>query len=290
MAKKTTKKKSKSRDPERFERNKRIAIGSSIIVLTGAVFVAGAMGIGRLDQAAARAIVPDSPEVVIEWDVRSDGTPWMPRQEQENLYERVARAVRGGTALSAEPLKEAVLAMQSSGWVKGMPQARWTCDGQIVVEAIWRAPAAAVRVGSREIIIDWDRFVLPLDYAINQSNQWYFTNTDAPLPRVGEQWEGTDLQDGIALLKELSKSNLLEQVAGFDLGSGADSGTIAIITKRGARIIWGAGPGRERPGEKPTRVKLDRLRTLYERAGLIDGGVPYIDIRGADIMVDKNPG
>lgn len=289
MAKKSTKRKSSKRDPERFERNKRIAIVTSIVVLGGVVFVGGAMGIGELDRAAARTIVPASPEVVISWDTLSDGSIWMPRQEQERLALGVARAVRGGRALSSEPLKEAVLTMQGSGWVRGMPEARWTSDGQIIIDASWRIPAAAVRVGNREFIVDWDRYVLPLDYAFDESNQLYFVNADAPLPQVGQQWEGTDLQDGIALLRELRTNNLLEQVEGFDLGRGAESGTISIITHRGTRIVWGAGPGRERPGEKTTGVKLERLRVLYERAGLIDGGAPYIDIRGDDIMVDRNP-
>ncbi len=289
MAKKSTKRKSSKRDPERLERNKRIAIVTSIVVLGGVVFVGGAMGIGELDRAAARTIVPASPEVVISWDTLSDGSIWMPRQEQERLALGVARAVRGGRALSSEPLKEAVLTMQGSGWVRGTPEARWTSDGQIIIDASWRIPAAAVRVGNREFIVDWDRYVLPLDYAFDESNQLYFVNADAPLPQVGQQWEGTDLQDGIALLRELRTNNLLEQVEGFDLGRGAESGTISIITHRGTRIVWGAGPGRERPGEKTTSVKLERLRVLYERAGLIDGGAPFIDIRGDDIMVDRNP-
>lgn len=290
MPKKSSKKKKPTRDPERAQRNRRIAIGVSLIALTGGVFVAGAMGVSELDRAAAEAIVSGTPEVVIRWDTLPDGSVWMPLAEQEQLHLSIARAVQGGGGLSIEPLKEAVLTLQRSGWVEGVPEARWTHDGQIVVEAAWRKPAAAVRIGSREYIIDWNRHVLPLDYAIGQSNQWYFTNTDAPMPKVGQQWPGTDLQDGIALLRELRRYDLLEQVAGFDLGRGADSGVISIITKRGTRIVWGAGPGRERPGEKPTSVKLDRLRTLHERAGLIDGGVPYIDIRGADIMVDRNPG
>jgi len=289
MAKKSTKRKSSKRDPERFERNKRIAIVSSIVVLGGAVFIGGAMGVAELDRAAAQAIVPHSPEAVINWDTLSDGTVWMPRKEQERLGLGVARAVRGGRALSSEPLKEAVLTMQSSGWVRGTPQAHWTSEGQIIIDASWRIPAAAVRVGNREVIIDWDRHVLPLDYAFNESNQIYFTNVDAPLPQVGQAWEGTDLQDGVALLRELRANDLLEQVAGFDLGRGSESGTITIITHRGTRIVWGGGPGRERPGEKTTNVKIERLRVLYERAGLIDGGVPYIDIRGDDIMVDRNP-
>jgi len=290
MAKKSTKRKSNARNSEHSDRNRRIAIGTSLIVLAGAVFVAGAMGISELDRAAASTIVSGTPEVVIKWDTLSDGSVWMPREEQQRLNLAITRSVQGGRALSSEPLKEAVLTLQASGWVRGVPEARWTSDGQIVIEAAWRVPAGVVRVGNREIVIDWDRHVLPLDYAINESNLIYFANTDAPMPQTGEQWPGIDLQDGITLLRDLRANGLLEQVVGFDLGSGADSGVISILTKRGTPVIWGAGPGRERPGEKPTPVKLNRLKALYERTGLIDGGMPNLDIRGADMMVDPNPG
>jgi hypothetical protein len=290
MAKKKTKKKTAKRDPEIAERNKRIAIGSALVVLTGAVFVGGAMGVGELDRAAASAIVPGTPEVQINWAVLSDGTVWMPMHEQERISIAIGRAVKGGKALSNEPLREAVLELQQSGWVEGVPEARWTSDGTIILDAHWRVPAAVVRVGKREVLIDWDRHVLPLDYGIGQSNQRFFMNTDAPLPRVGEQWGGADLKDGIALLRELRTNGLLDQVDGFDLGDGAESGTISIITNRGTRVVWGAGPGRERPGEQPARVKVQRLMTIYERAGLLDGGTGYIDIRGDDIMVKKSGG
>lgn len=287
MAKKKTKRKSTKRDPETAERNKRIAIGTSIVVLTGAVFVAGAMGVGELDRAAADAIVTGTPEIQINWPTLSDGTVWMPHGEQQNLHQALARSIEGGRALSNEPLREAVLTLQRSGWVDGVPEARWTSDGTMVLDATWRIPGAVVRAGSREVLIDWNRRVLPLDYAIGESNQRYFINVDAPLPRVGEQWVGTDLQDGIALLRELRKNGLLEQVDGFDLGSGSNSGTITIITTRGTHVVWGAGPGRERPGEQTASVKVERLLEIYKRAGLLDGGVGYIDIRGDDIMVKK---
>lgn len=288
MAKKKTKRKSTKRDPEIAERNKRIAIGTSIVVLTGAVFVGGAMGVGELDRAAAATIVNGTPEIKIDWPTLSDGTIWMPLREQENLHKSIARAIQGGKALSAEPLREAVLTLQGSGWVDGVPEARWTSDGTIELDARWRIPAAVVRTGQREILIDWNRVVLPLDYATGESNQRFFTNVDAPLPRVGAQWVGTDLHDGIALLRELRKNGLLEQVDGFDLGSGARSGSITIITTRGTEIYWGAGPGRERPGEQVSSVKVQYLREIYKRAGLLDGGMEYIDIRGDDIMVKKH--
>tara|TARA_E500000318_G_scaffold2060_1_gene2743 strand:- start:40204 stop:41079 length:876 start_codon:yes stop_codon:yes gene_type:complete len=285
--KKTTKRKSTKRDPEIAERNKKIAIWSATLLLTGTVFVAGAMGVGELDRTAAEAIVTGTPEVQINWPTLNDGTVWMPHQEQQNIHQSIVRSIEGGAALSNEPLREAVITLQRSGWVEGIPQAHWTSDGTIVLDAHWRIPGAVVRVGQREVLIDWDRFVLPLDYAIGQSNQRYFVNVDAPLPRVGEQWSGTDLMDGMALLRELRKNGLLEQVDGFDLGSGSNSGTIKIITTRGTHVVWGAGPGRERPGEQVSSVKIERLSEIYKRAGLLDGGVGYIDIRGDDIMIKK---
>ena len=286
--KKSTRGKSKSRDPERSIRNKRLAIGSLLIAATGLVLTGSAMGLGYLDRTAAELIVPTNPEVIVHWATLPDGSVWLPLQDQEHLYKSIARSVQGGKALSQEPLKEASITLSRSGWVNGIPVARWNAKGQIEIDADWRSPAAAVRVGQREIVIDWNRMVLPPDYAIGESNQFYFLNPDGPMPRVGEQWTGTNLHDGINLLRELRRAGISEQIAGFDLGRGEDSGNIKIITTRATTIVWGAGPGRERPGEKPTQVKINRLRALYERAGLIDGGTPYIDIRGADIMADEN--
>ena len=288
--KKTTRKKGIKGNPERALRNKRIAIAGAMFLGAGAVFAGAAMGVGELDRRAAAAIVPGSPAVEIDWPSDARGAIWLPIAERDRLTESVRRAVSGGHALSGQPLREAALALAGSGWVVGTPRASWTGDGRIVLDAQWRVPAAAVRVGKREIIIDWDRTVLPVDYALGQSNQYYFTNTDAPLPDIGQPWPGTDLEDGLRLLQLLQHEGLLEQIAGFDLGNGPESGTIRIITKRDTTIIWGAGPGRERPGEQPSSVKVERLKALYNRAGLIDGGVPLIDIRGADIMVNAKDG
>ncbi len=280
MARKKTTKKSSNRDPERADRNKRIMIGGAIIIGAGAVFVGAAMGIGELDRRAAEFIMSTNPPVVIDWPTDVQGTTWMPMIERERIQTQLARAVQGGKALSRAPLEEAGLALMRSGWIEGTPRVRWTSEGKIEVQAHWRVPVAAVRVGTREIVIDRQRHALPLDYNIGQSNQLYFVHVDARQPAIGEQWRGTDIEDGLELLFVLEEENLLEQVAGFDLGQGEKSGTIRIITTRNSKIIWGAGPGRERPGEVPTSVKTGRLKIFYEKTGLIDGGFQYIDISG----------
>lgn len=288
--KKTSKKKSSKRDPEHAERNKRIAIGSAIILAGGSVFVGAAMGIGELDRQAAEFIVVGNPQIVLDWPINANGEIWMPINDRKQITTQLAHAVQGGKALSQAPLKEAGLALINTGWIEGTPAVRWTSTGEINIDANWRIPVAAVRVGNRELIIDRDRYALPLDYSIGESNQLFFINVSARQPQIGEQWLGTDLKDGLDLLSRLEQENLLEQVAGFDLGTGAESGTIRIITKRHAKIIWGAAPGQERPGEQPTGVKIDRLKALFDRSGLIDGGSEFVDIRGANILLQRREG
>lgn len=285
--KKTSKRKSTKRDPEIAERNKRLAIWGGTALLAGATFAVGAMGLDTIERVAAESVVRGTPEIQIAWPTLGDGTVWMPHTEQQNIYQSIARSIEGGRALSSEPLREAVLTLQASGWVDGVPEARWTSEGTIEVIARWRVPGAVVRVGQREVLIDWGRHVLPLDFAFGESNQPYFVNVSAPLPRTGQRWEGTDLSDGMGLLRMLREEGLLEQVAGFDLGTGSTSGMITIITTRGSRVVWGAGPGRERPGEQVSSVKIDRLQDIHESTGQLDGWFDMVDIRGAQIMGEK---
>lgn len=286
MARKTTKKKSNKRDPERDARNKRIAIVSAVLIGAAGVFIGGSMGIGKLDEQAASFVAPGDLPIVIHWPMTPAGESWMPIQEREQIQLLLNRAVDGGTALSVSPLKEAGLALAGTGWINGLPTVNWNSAGEIEVHADWRIPAAAVRVGNREVIIDWDRHVLPLDYGIGESLQFYFVNADANLPAIGKQWVGMDLHDGIELLRLLQSSNLLEQVEGCDLGQGENSGIIEIITNSNSRIVWGAGPGKERPGEKSAGIKIDRLRALQDSTSRIDGRYNFVDISGADITVD----
>jgi hypothetical protein len=286
MARKKTTKKSSKRDPERNLRNKRVAVSVSLLVGAAGIFVGASMGIGQLEQRAAAFVVDGDPQVQVEWPKTISGEIWMPINERDRINQLLNRSVKGTKALSQTPLIESGRALMSTGWIEGTPRVRWTSEGVISIQAAWREPAAAVRVGNREIIIDWSRRVLPLDYASGESNLFFFTNADARIPDVAQQWPGTDLQDGLELLLLLQDEHtIISEIAGFDLGSGAQSGTLRIVTTRDARIVWGAGPGRERPGEQPASVKVDRLKILFDGSGLVDQGV-VLDIRGPDILLD----
>lgn len=296
------KKKKTARDPERRERNRRIAVGAAVTAAGVAAFVASTYGLNFINDRAAEHLAPEhrltnasratptGPAVAIAWPSDGNGATWMPQAERDRLSALMIHAVRGGRALTRAPLAEIGTALLDTGWFEGTPTVRWTYDGQIEVEGTWRTPAAAVRIGPREHLIDYSARVLPLDYPSGQSNQIFLLNPAQPRPRTDEPWAGEDLRAALDLILLLQQEQLLEQVAGIDLGTGHDSGRLAIITDRGARIIWGGGPDHLRPAEQPTSVKLNRMRTLLQRTGRIDGAVDRIDLRGPQVLLERAGG
>lgn len=294
MARKTKKKSNKS-DPAATERNRRIAIGVAVCAAGIATFVGSAIGLEAVNERAIGHLAPDAPgdrevpTVNVAWPVDGSGQIWMPLTERERLSTIIANAARGGRALSPEPLAMIGQSLHDTGWFEGSPTVRWTHDGEIDVSGQWRAPAAAVRIGPREHLIDFDATLLPLDYPSGQSNQIFLLNPSQQRTVPGLAWEGEGLRAALDLILLLQRENLLGQVAGIDLGEGSQAGILAVISDRGARVMWGGGPDHLRPGEQPTSVKLNRLRTLLDRTGRIDGGVSKIDLRGPQILIERGP-
>lgn len=287
MAKSSKKKKKKSPDPEIAARNKKIALASAVLLGAGAIFVGAGMGIRTLDQRAQDFVAPGQIEFEIVWGASSSGTIWLPFNERSRLNALVRESLIGARPLRREPLQEASLAIASTGWVNGAPEARWTEDGRIVLHADWRVPAAAVLVDGQEVLVDWDGHVLPLSYPKGSSNQFQISNTALPDPGVGRLWDEPELRDALRLLRELRDRDLLAQVTGVDLGQGREHGILKLTTNSGAKVIWGGGPGRERPAEMPTDVKLDRLESLLRKTGRIDASMASVDVRGPQVLMDR---
>ncbi len=287
MAKKKTTKRKAKRDPERDERNRKILIASTAIVMTSAIGVGSALGIQQLDQLAEQYVAPSSIPLIIHWPTNGQDATWMPYNEQQQITLLLERAIEGAPAISSIPLKEAGLALKDPAWINGNPEVKWNANGETEVFAQWRVPAAAVRVGQREVVVDWDRQVLPLDYGIGESLQFYFVNPDARLPKTGETWEGIDLKDGLKVLEMLQINGLLDQIEGVDLGSRQQAGTLTLLTTRGSKIYWGAGPGRERPAEEVAPRKIRRMIELREHTGFVDGRYEFVDLTGPEIFVEE---
>lgn len=279
-----------ARDPDRAARQKRFTIAALLGIGCVASFVGASVGLDTIDRLAVSRLTPADPIVSITWPRDPSGQVWLPLVERERIATLTAYAASGGRALSREPLEEIGRALTDTGWFEGTPTVRWTPEGRILAEGRWRAPAAAVRIGTREHLIDYDARLLPLEYPSGDSNQIFLLNASQPIGKVGEPWAGEDIRAALDLILLLQRDRLLEQVAGIDLGQGRQSGVLSIITDRGARVVWGGGPQHLRPAEQPTSVKLSRLRTLLDRTGRIDAGVDFVDLRPAQPLIERKPG
>lgn len=291
MAAKKSKAKSKprksARDPERGQRQRRLVIGGLIAIGGIASFVGASVGLDALNQRAVAELTPGDPVVAMAWPRDTRGDVWLPITERERLATLMTEAARGGRALSRDPLSEIGTVLAASAWFDGSPSVRWTPEGEIHASGRFRAPAAAVRIGVRDTLIDADGRVLPLDYPAGESNQIFLLHPGQPAARKGEVWAGEDIRAALDLILLLQQDDLLGQVAGIDLGLGRQSGSLAIITDRGARVIWGGGPHHLRPAEQPTSVKLSRLRTLRDRTGRIDASVDMVDLRPQQPLIER---
>ncbi|MGJ8636419.1 MAG: hypothetical protein ACSHX5_06210 [Phycisphaerales bacterium] len=282
------KKKTKKAAAQNAERNKKIALVSAIVLGTAAVFVSAGMGIKAVDTRAAELIVSDHQTIEVNWGQGESGYIWMPISERARINNKLAPALQGSDTLSWHPLYKASRALADTGWVNGDPVARWTETGSITIDAEWRVPAAVVRDNGRDYLIDYDANVLPLDYAPNESNQFVIHNPALPNPGTGNTWDEPEIRDALKLLAELKANDLLAQVEGIDLGTNREHGILQIITNGGGRIIFGGGPGRSRPAEMPSEVKIERLQAVQSKTGRIDAGAVLLDVRGQGIMMKQH--
>ena len=281
-------KKKKKKNPEIAERNKKIAFITAVVLGGAGIFVSAGMGIKTLDDRAATLITDQDPQVRINWGMGASGHIWMPIAERDRIKKNVQASLAGGKALSWHPLYQASTALAATGWVNGEPTARWNDDGSITLDAEWRVPYAAIRNDGRDFVIDYDANVLPLDYAQGQSNQFVIHNPALPFPGAGNPWNEPEIHDALRLLAELEQNDLLAQITGIDLGTNREHGILHILTNGGARVVFGGGPGRSRPAEMPSSVKLERLVALQTKTGRIDAGALILDVRGPDITMQRH--
>jgi len=287
MAKKKSKAKKKpARDPEQ---TRRAVIGVAMTVGALAVLAGGALGLTRVNAAAAQAMGTEPHAIEIVWPQieSTPGSTWLPASEKARLLGLAELAARGGSPLSAEPLAEISRALQAEGWFSETPRVRRVASGEIRVEGDWRIPAAVVRTGTRERLVSWEGVPLPLEYTTGASRVRYLAEPSVPAitpgHAAGTPWPGSDIADGLALLDVLDDDPaLIAQVHGLDLNSGSH---IEIVTDRGTRVRWGLGPKRFQPGERTTGEKLTRLRYLLEQTGRIDGNAKLIEIDGPQVLI-----
>ncbi len=273
---------------------KTLTIGVSM--LFGSAAVAGGIwwGVGKLEQRAGAHLYSGQTTVQIVWPSTQTGTPdgeraehsWLPAVFRGEITDAAqAAADKNNNVLDPAQLRDVGNALIATGWFEGQPTVERTGDGSIRVTGDWRAPACAVRFGDRDYLVGWDRKRLPPDYPVGRSGQRVILGVAGDPPRTDagasyrSAWPGDDIDAALILLRTLHGDPIVfEDVAAIDAGDFARSGTLAIITQRGTRVVWGGRPDDFHPGQITTPAKLERLRTLLDRYGGIDAGQQAIEI------------
>lgn len=156
---------------------------------------------------------------------------------------------------------------------------------RITIDGPFRQPYALVRSGNLDYLVDITGTRLPVSYQAGQIDLLIaITGTQTFPPQPGSVWPGSDVSDGLALIRLLYNDGRtsettkprpwLDQVKAIDVsnsdGSRRDQPRIVIITERGGRIIWGRPVGQEFGVEIPPHEKLRLLDLEYAERRRID--------------------
>ncbi len=279
---------------------RRIAMALGMIACVGGLGAGSVYG-SRYLESRAEAFVGDAePTVRILWPAlggggEGDRVTWLPAGERARLTEIARTALANGGSLGVDGVRSVSTELWSQGWFSERPTVRRTGGGVVVVEARWRVPAAAVRFDGRDQLIAWDGAALPLRYPRGQSGLRVilgasFGPGEGGVIDPSRAWPGEDVAAGLALLDLLRVEGLDDQVAAVDAGRVFKDGMLEIVTTRGGRIVWGSPVGRYAPGQKSDGERVDVLRALLGRTGMLDAGESRVEIYGPRVEIDRRGG
>ncbi len=282
------------------EMTKRIGIGLAVAACVGGLGAGTVFGARYLESRAEELAGGEPTAVQILWPALGGGgerdrVTWLPSGERERLTEIARTAIANSGPLDVEGVRSVSRELWSTGWFGEAPTVRRTSEGGIIVEARWRVPAAAVRFDGRDQLIAWDGAALPLRYPRGQSGLRVLLGASFGPGEDGvidpaRAWPGEDVAAGLALLDLLRAEELDDQVAAVDTSRVFEDGMLEIVTTRGGRIVWGSPVGRFAPGQKSDNERVDVLRALLDRTGMLDAGEGRVEIYGPRVEIDRRGG
>ncbi|MBK9189041.1 MAG: hypothetical protein IPM33_08805 [Phycisphaerales bacterium] len=274
------------------------------VVLLLAVAAGLLLGINPLELRAAQA-TDEKAQITILWpELAGTGSgekpkgTWLPRQFQEELLVLAGHAWTDAATRGPRGRLDAVAtALEKTGWFVGTPRARRESGSRVIVDGVWRIPAAVVRHGGRDHLISWTGMPMPAQYDIGAANLRAIIAPALGPPRdadarpdFGTAWPGEDIAASLELLAIVIDRPWGVQVAAVDASEYSSKNTLTIVTSHNTRIIWGGRPSKPRQGDVSTNEKLVRLGTLYRDWGRIDAKYNAIDISQPHLTIDVRAG
>lgn len=244
-----------------------------VVVLGGLALSAGAL------ERRVGEVRSDPLETDIRWPMiaGSDAT-WMPSRVRDALRGQVLATV------SIDPtdrrsLEAARELLADTGWFREGPSLKRRPGGVIEVSGVWREPAAVIEVDGEAHVTARDGRRLPLSYEPGRTGELRFIRGvwgDTPDP--GEEWGGDDVTKSIALLRLLRGSTAWNGVAGVDAAGFLRTRMLTLVTKDGARVVWGSAPGDSAVGQVDQQKRVARLESLLTDPAWIGAGRPRVEL------------
>lgn len=273
-----------------------------VMIALWAVTLAGAgYGLKRADAAANRSVRADTR---IEWVNKPawlDGEEW--RDELADL-ERIHGIFPDTDIFDPRVAVYVGERLKASPWIERLDRVSTVNDGRIRVYATFRRPFTLVESDGWAYLIDENGVRLPKQRRISEIDysQWLtIQGVREPLPPIGQVWPGSDLADGIKLMRWLARTRQLDPANQPAIRSQLRSISVVNHARRKNRwdgelqfvtinpkvcIHWGVPPQEEYAIEAAAQKKLAGL-LLPETLAWIQSG-QSIDLRGDKVVtVDR---
>lgn len=184
-------------------------------------------------------------------------------------------------------------------WVDRVRQVRKFHPARVMVELDYRRPALMVEVPGGLLPVDPRGILLPSqDFSPVEAARYpRLAGQDSlPLGTVGQPW-GDPRVVGAAEIADLLgpawQDLALARIVVLPQPTGAPSPEplYALVTRGGARIIWGRAPQAESPGEPPAAEKLAALKRYAAARGSLEGGeqAEPLDLRSLRVSQVARP-
>jgi hypothetical protein len=224
---------------------------------------------------------------------------WM----SDALAQQVANSIRPAglpSAMDHQVLHDVADVCAANPWVKNVRQVRRVFNkapgDAIEIDCDYRTPMALVHCGDQLVLIDEDGYKLPEKFPAVQPPRIMFDAQGHMNIRIidgvhalppyldGQKWSGDDLHAGLQLAKLLHGKTFTEEVHRINVSNfggrrNPRDPQITLVTKHKTEIRWGEPLDLGFHAEKTPGEKLQRLASLHQRYGRIDGGYSWLDIR-----------